>query len=239
MHVGTELQKRRVRPIGIFGGTFDPVHFGHLRPVQEVMRALVLEEVRFIPAAIPPHRCAPAAAPEDRLRMLELALSGIPGLRVDDRELRRGGPSFTVPTLESLRAELGPRPLCLIIGMDAFGSIGTWHRASELPQLAHLVVVQRPGWNHSQDVALGLPWLRGRLCTVPSELAGTPAGRLMFRVVTPQDLSASRIRAMIGLGESVHGMLPEPVEEYISRRGLYLSQPRGCDASRHDSTDNL
>ena len=216
-----ERQKRRVQPIGIFGGTFDPIHFGHLRPAQEIMRTLALEEVRFIPAAVPPHRQAPVASADERLRMVEIAVSGIAGFRADDREIRRSGPSYTVPTLESFRAELGRRPLCLVIGMDAFGGIGSWYRAHDLPGLAHLVVIQRPGWDFApQDEALP-SWLRGRRCEDPAQITDAPAGRLVFQAVSPQNISGSRIRAMLACGESVHGMLPEAVEEFIESRGLY------------------
>ena len=102
--------------IGIFGGTFDPIHYGHLRPGQQALRALELQELRFIPAAHPPHRQTPVAACEHRLRMAELAVAEHPGLRVDDRETRRDGPSYTVATLESLRAENETQPMCLLMG---------------------------------------------------------------------------------------------------------------------------
>ncbi len=187
------------------------------------MRTLALEEVRFIPSAIPPHRSAPLARAHERLRMVEIAVSGIPGFRVDDREIRRSGPSYTVPTLESFRAELGLRPLCLIIGMDAFRGIESWHRARELPQLTHLVVIQRPGWEFAPaDEALP-SWLRGRFCVDPGQLMEAPAGRLVFQEVSPQDISSSGIRAALACGESVHGMLPAPVEAFIASHRLYLS----------------
>ncbi|MDA8362318.1 MAG: nicotinate-nucleotide adenylyltransferase [Gammaproteobacteria bacterium] len=210
-----------MQPIGIFGGTFDPIHFGHLRTAQEIMRTLVLEEVRFVPAAFPPHRRTPVANAEERLRMVDLAVSEFPGFRADDRELRRAGPSYTVPTLESFRAELGQRPICLIVGVDAFHGIESWHRASDLPQLAHLVVVRRPGWDFAPDEKALPQWLRGRRCTDPIQLAGVPSGKLVFQSVSPHDISGSRIRAMLACGESVHGMVPAVVEAFIASRGLY------------------
>ncbi|MHB8346458.1 MAG: nicotinate-nucleotide adenylyltransferase [Acidiferrobacterales bacterium] len=216
-----------MQPIGIFGGTFDPIHFGHLRPAQHILRTLALEEVRFVPAAAPPHRCTPVASAEDRLRMVEIAVSGITGFRSDDREMRRSGPSYTVPTLESLRAELGPRPLCLIIGMDAFGGIESWYRAQDLPQLAHVVVLRRPGWDFAPEDEAIPPWLRGRRCVDPGQLTDAPAGRLVFQAVSPQNISGSRIRAMLARSESIHGMLPGPVEEFIANRGLYRNSTQG------------
>src|SRR6186713_1774117 len=120
-----------MRPFGVFGGMFDPIHFGHLRAAHELHESLGLEAVGFFPAGDPPHRAAPVA---DDDRFL-----------VDDRELRRPGPSYTILTLEELRAERGAQPLALILGMDAFAGIGSWHRAGELIDFAHFVVAQRPG----------------------------------------------------------------------------------------------
>ena len=122
-----------MKPLGILGGTFDPIHHGHLRPAQEILRALDLAEVRLIPAFIPPQRRPPVATVEQRLRMTELAVADMPGFRVDDREIRRRGPSYTVLTLESLRQELGARSLCLLLGMDAFQDIESCHQWQRLP----------------------------------------------------------------------------------------------------------
>jgi len=210
-----------VRPIGILGGTFDPIHFGHLRPALEIMRSLGLEEVRLIPSANPPHRSAPTAGAGERLRMVELAASEIFGIHADSREVRRGGESFTVPTLESLRCELGSRPVCLIVGMDAFLGLESWYRSRELLEFAHLVVMQRPGWGSPPEDAALPSWLRGRRCADSAPLANAPAGRLVFQAVSPQDISGSRIRAALARGESVHGLLPAPVETFITSHGLY------------------
>ena len=162
------------KPIGILVGTFDPIHYGHLRPAQEVMRALDLAEVRIIPAANPPHRRAPLATAAQRLRMAELAVAEFPGLRVDDREIKRGGPSYTVLTLESLRGEFGARPLCLLLGLDAFEGLETWYQLQRLPELTHFVVMTRPGW--SLPAADVLPaWARGRLAHAAGDLARAQA----------------------------------------------------------------
>ena len=206
-----------MRPVGIFGGTFDPIHYGHLRPAQEAMQKLALAELRFIPAATPPHRPPPQASAAQRLAMVELAIRDCPGLRVDDRELQRGGLSYTVLTLESLRAELGRTPLCLLIGADQFRSFETWHRWQEIPELAHLVILNRPGTK-----AGALPaWTRGRESSDLHTLREAPAGRLAFLSVSPQDISATRIRAALARGESVQGLLPEAVLDYIRSNQVY------------------
>lgn len=206
--------------LGILGGTFDPIHYGHLRPAQEVQRALGLSEVRLVPAANPPHRPPAAAAAEQRLHMAQLAVEGVPGLVVDDREIRRGGPSYTVPTLESLRTELGDAPLCLLLGTDAFAGIETWHEWRRLPELAHLVVMTRPGWPFPP--AAGQPeWARVRASRDAADLGRAPAGRIFFQPVTPQNVSATDIRARIARGESVAGLLPPAVRDYIRANRIY------------------
>jgi len=203
--------------VGVFGGTFDPIHYGHLRPAQEAVQKLALAELRFIPAAQPPHRPPPVASAAQRLAMAELAIRDLPGLRVDGRELQRGGLSYTVLTLESLRAELGNTPLCLLIGADQFRSFETWHRWQEIPALAHLVVLNRPG-----ATAGALPdWARKRTCMDLHKLQESPAGRLAFLSVSPQDISATRIRAALARGESVQGLLPEAVLDYIRTNQVY------------------
>jgi nicotinate-nucleotide adenylyltransferase len=209
-----------VQPLGILGGTFDPIHFGHLRPAAEVLAALALAEIRFLPAANPPHRHAPLVSAADRLAMVELAIAGHAGFVSDDRELRRGGPSYMVPTLESLRAEVGNRPLCLLLGIDAFLGLETWYQWARLPELAHLVVLTRPGWTFPEAAALPA-WARDRMATGAGELAQFPAGRIYYQPVTPQAISASAIREKIARGESVQGLVPEAVWEYIGRHRLY------------------
>jgi len=212
-----------VQPLGILGGTFDPIHYGHLRPAQETLRALDLAEIRIIPAGQPPHRRTPVASAAQRLRMVELALADLPGLVVDDRELRRGGLSYTVLTLESFRHEFGDRPLCLLLGMDAFEGIETWHQWNRLPELAHLVVLTRPGWTFPAAAALPA-WARARIARESRELALTAAGRIYFQAVTPQDISATRLREAIARGQPVEGLLPPAVLDYIRQNRLYLNR---------------
>jgi nicotinate-nucleotide adenylyltransferase len=203
--------------IGVFGGTFDPIHYGHLRPAREAFEQLGLAELRFIPALQPPHRPPPVASAAQRLAMVELAVRGQPGLRADDRELRRGGLSYTVLTLEALRAELGATPLCLLIGADQFRGFETWYRWRDIQEFAHLVVLNRPG---AEPGALPA-WAEARLSADAAALAHAPAGRLVILPVSPQDISATQVRARLARGESIEGLVPEAVREYIRVNQIY------------------
>jgi len=208
--------------IGTLGGTFDPVHHGHLRLALEMLEGLALDEVRLIPAREPPHRAPPLAPPEDRLEMLKAAVAGTDGLSVDTRELQRQGPSYTVDTLTSLREEFPGTPLCLIIGMDAFDAIDTWHRWRALPTLAHIGVARRPGAQMPGpgDVA---ELLHRRLVRSPSALRKTPAGCIYVQDLPPLDISASRIRVLLDAGRNPRYLLPDSVLDIIHQRGLYLA----------------
>ena len=208
----------------LYGGTFDPVHAGHLA-VARAARAALAADVAFLPAADPPHRPAPGATARQRARMLELAIGHEPGLRVDRRELGRDGPSYTVDTLRELRAGLGPAaPLAWLVGADAFRGLPGWHRWPELMDLAHFVVAVRPG--HDLD---SLPpelatACAGRWRDDPAELAATPAGSL-FRLPMPlHPASATELRRRLRAGQDDGGWLAPAVKDYILVRGLYTEQ---------------
>ena len=207
--------------IGILGGTFDPIHFGHLRPALDMQQALGFEELRLLPCRQPPHRDLPHATPEQRLTMLQLATLGEAGLCIDERELHRDGPSYMVDTLLSLRAELGDEySLALLIGMDALHGLDRWQRWRELVDLCHLVVATRPGWSvPQQGVVVDL--VRERQVEDAVQLCELPAGKLMFCPVTSLDIAASRIRALVADGKSARYLLPDAVLEYIQMTGLY------------------
>lgn len=216
------------RPVGILGGTFDPIHLGHLRLAEEARETLGLGELRLIPSGQPPHRDAPATPAEDRLAMARLAAQGNPGLVVDDGEVRARQKSYTVPTLERLRAELGPgRPLVLILGADAFEGLPSWHRWQSLFDLAHIAVANRPGfaphgrrWPGTLSPALEEA-CRGRLGKEPDVLAASPAGRVVAFDMTPLAISASLIRDLLKNGHSARYLLPESVLNYIQAHRLY------------------
>lgn len=217
-------------PLGLLGGTFDPIHYGHLRLADDVRTALALPEVRLIPAGDPPHRGRPHASADDRLAMLDLACRELPALSVDPREIRRGGKSYTVLTLEELRAENSTRPLLWIIGADALLGLPQWHRWRELFDLAHLVVAERPGV--ALDPALPpalVPEWNARVASDSTLLRRTPFGAIYRQRVTPHPISASAIRAAIAHGaddlDAIRGLLPDSVLAYIERNGLYRAHP--------------
>lgn len=205
--------------IGIFGGSFDPIHYGHLLPVAQVAAALGLERVHFVVAARPPHRAPPVASAEQRLAMVRLALADRPRFVADDREFSRAGPSYMADTLDSFRAEYRQQRLCLILGLDAFLGLPTWHEWQRIPLLVHFVVLQRPGW-----VGQDLPdWASSRASDSAADLEQQAAGRVLFQPITPQSISATEIRAAVRSGQSVAGLLPEAVLGYIRENRLYQS----------------
>ncbi len=216
----------RKRPLALLGGTFDPVHYGHLRLAAEVKTALDFDEVRLVPAGDPPHRAAPCASAAQRLAMLELALGEFPGLSVDTREIARRGKSYTVTTLEELRAEVAERALVLIVGTDAFLGLTGWNRWQRLFELAHFVVVARPGatLEGRMEAPLLAEW-QSRHVEDPERLALDPAGLIYRQTIIPQPISASAIRAAVVRGAAglaqVSGLLPPAVLAYIERNRLY------------------
>ena len=209
--------------LGIYGGTFDPVHYGHLRTALEVKEALGLAELRFLPCRFPPHRSQPGASPQQRLLLLETALqhAGL-GFTVDGRELRREGPSYMFDTLTSLREELGSDlPICLILGLDAFAGLPSWHRWRELFDLTHLAIMQRPDAPNLVRPGELADHTRGRQTADISTLHASPHGKIAFLEVTQLAISATKIRQIILEGKSARYLLPDPVLEMIQAEGLY------------------
>ena len=208
-------------PLALYGGTFDPVHFGHLRTALEVGEALGGAEVRMLPAHVPPMRDAPGAGAEQRRRMVELAIEGVEGLALDDRELRREGPSYMVDTLAEVREEIGDQPICLILGMDAFARLDGWHEWKRLLELAHLVVMNRPGSHPPLDGAVA-DLLNARRIDMHHELERRPAGSILVQTVSALEISATDIRRRIRAGHDIRFLLPEAVREFIAEHRLYL-----------------
>lgn len=206
--------------IGIFGGTFDPIHFGHLRTALEIYQALDLAEVRFIPCYQPVHRKEPIASPEDRLAMVRFAIEEEPVLKVDDCEIQRKGPSYMIDTLVNLRANLPNTPFCLIIGIDALLGFPSWHRYEDILNITHLVVVHRPQYHlpHTGKVA---DLIKQRLTPNPAVIHESLAGHVVLHPVTPLEISATDIRKQIAMGRDPRYLLPDSVYKYIQQHGVY------------------
>lgn len=207
-------------PIGILGGTFDPIHFGHLRTALELRQALDLAEVRLIPCYLPVHRKLPVATPKQRLEMVRHAIESEQALRIDDCEIKRKGPSYTIDTLTYLRKELPDSPLCLIMGIDALLNFPSWNRWEEILQLAHLVVAHRPQYNlpHTGIVA---DLIKQRLKHATLDLHASRAGNILLHPVTPLEISATDIRKQIAMGRNPRYLLPDNVYKYIQEHGVY------------------
>lgn len=207
-------------PIGILGGTFDPIHHGHLRLALELVERLDLAEVRLIPAAHPPHREAPSVSGQLRLEMIQVAIAGIKGLTVDDRELRRPGHSYTVDTLSSLREDFPNRPLCLILGMDAFMNLSHWYHWEQLITLTHLLVVRRSG-TLLPEVHTMRDFLTKNRAYSPEALKKSVAGTIWVEEIPALTISATQIRGLIATGKNPRYLLPLAVLHIINTHLLY------------------
>ena len=221
--MGTSGDKMAFPPIGVFGGTFDPIHYGHLRLAEELAEALNLSEVRIVPAGQPPHRTVPRTAAMHRLEMARLAILGNPRFKLDEREVQQARASYTVDTLTALRQELGPeQPLWLLMGADAFLGLTTWKEWQRLFELAHIAVAHRPGYRLAQSDALNDD-LRQEL--ERRQLAGppdAPAGCVLLKPITQLDIAATDIRSRLQTGRSARYLTPDSVLDYIQRNRLYL-----------------
>lgn len=206
--------------IGILGGTFDPIHLGHLRIGLEVMQDLQLNEIRYIPARIPPHREQPVASPEQRVAMLKLALAEQNRFQLDLREMQREGPSYMVETLESLRSQFFHAPLCLILGTDAFYGLNRWHRWQELFDLAHIVVARRPVELEPAPIELD-KIIEQRQTANARDLHHSLNGHIFFHTVSQLEISASAIRDGISRGLSARYLVADTVWKKIKTDGLY------------------
>ncbi len=208
--------------IGIFGGTFDPVHYGHIKPALSVKQDLNLTQMRFIPNRIPPHRELPWLNVEQRLALLKIALKGYTDVVIDERELNRDGASFMVDTLKSLRNDFPDEDLCLIIGMDAFMAITTWFQWPCLFDLCHLVVTTRPGFDESTIMdrmsAEDSQFLFARMVAQADELKPRETGKILLKSVPQLDISSTQIRAKLLRDEDVSEWMPEAVWRKL--RGL-------------------
>jgi nicotinate-nucleotide adenylyltransferase len=207
--------------VGVFGGTFNPVHYGHLRSALELVERLQLEQLRLMPSASPPHRDAPECSAERRAAMVELAVSGEPRLVCDAREMQRPGKSYTIDSLIELRGELGAQQgLCMVLGCDAVQDIATWHRWQELLDWAHIVVIARPGWQlpRAGDLA---QWLKTHQLESPELLRQRPCGGIVIEELRPLAISSTEIRDLLASGRSARYLMPQSVVDYIQAHTLY------------------
>jgi nicotinate-nucleotide adenylyltransferase len=216
-----------IAPIGILGGTFDPIHHGHLRIAQEALEQCTLKQIRFVPSGTPPHRAAPLASAKARWEMVRLALNGHPDFLVDVHEVFRTDPCYSVDTLSALRAELGAQqPLCLILGGDAFLQLHTWREWKRLFELAHIVIFQRAG-----ELPLGNAMLKAdaalqteyqaRVAPGASALHETPNGRIFVADMPALEISSTDIRRRCADGKSVRYLVPDAVVNHINTQSLY------------------
>lgn len=213
------------KAIGILGGTFDPIHYGHLRLAEEMLELANLRQIRFIPTGIPPHRDTPRASAHHRNAMVRLAITDQPAFVLDDREVERTAPCYTVNTLRELRAELGAaQPLCLLMGGDAFLQLHTWHEWEQLFELAHIVVGYRPGFTleeriHSATAELQRHYQQ-RLCAADA-LSHQPCGGITELAIPKLEISATDIRRRAAEGRTIRYLLPNTVADYIHQHQLY------------------
>jgi nicotinate-nucleotide adenylyltransferase len=212
-----------MRCIGLLGGTFDPIHFGHLRMAQELAESLSLGEVRFISSANPPHKPPPLVSAEHRAAMVQLAITDNPRFKFDDRELHRTGESYTIDTLLSLRSELGENAsLVLFMGSDAFTKFNTWHRWDEIIQLCHIALVQRPLTSIKEPLPKVLDtFLHNHYTENADDLHESSAGYVTMQAITPLDISSTAIRDSLQNKHSARYLMPDNVLDYIENNTLY------------------
>ncbi|MEX0618469.1 MAG: nicotinate-nucleotide adenylyltransferase [Pseudohongiellaceae bacterium] len=208
--------------IGILGGMFDPVHNGHLGIAGVAIDVLSLDQVRLIPARQPNHRDMPLCPQEQRLEMLHLAVAGDPRMIVDDRELRRPGPSYTVDTLISLQEEFPEASLVFIMGIDSFNSLLGWERWQQLFRLCHMLVIDRPGHRLKPH---GLADRLDSRTDSATSLFAQPVGNVWMLAGHDRDVSSSEVRERIKNRQALDHLVPENVLRYMTEHDLYRSQP--------------
>lgn len=209
-------------PLVFMGGTFDPVHNGHLRTALELQQWLAVEQVCLIPSGAPVHRDQPGCTAQQRLEMVQWAVADEPALCADPREVESDEPSWTLLTLQALRQERGQDcPIIMTMGMDAFQTLDRWHRWQEFLQYAHILVIARPGYEATSLTSVLQIVLHQHGSPDYRLLLQRPAGLVHIQELTPLGISATQIRQLIASGQSPRYLLPEPVWHYIRQHELY------------------
>ncbi len=209
----------KLQALGILGGTFDPIHFGHLRSSLEIMTALKFDEMRLVPCHFPPHRDMPAASTKDRINMIKLAIQNSP-LSLDEQELHRTGPSYSIDTLIDLRRAHPEASLCMTVGTDAFLGLNSWHQWEKLIKFTNIVVMHREGWS-MPDTGIIADFYQEHALKADNHITAFSCGQITVQSISNLDISGSKIRRMIANHQSPRFLLPEKVLEYIETHQLY------------------
>ncbi|MAF14991.1 MAG: nicotinate-nicotinamide nucleotide adenylyltransferase [Marinomonas sp.] len=219
--VTTEVSQALKKGTVVMGGTFDPIHHGHLRSAVDILDCFQFETLRLIPCFQPVHKGEPTVSAEQRLKMVELGIAADSRLSVDAREILRAGPSYTFETLVELRAELGQEePLIMVVGMDSFLSLPTWARWQDLLSVAHILVISRPGWEPDFISTLESFYEKHRAESA-TELQCAPAGKIWMQSFTPLAISSSQVRNLCREKASIAYLVPETIQRFIEAHSLY------------------
>ena len=212
--------KNHQQAIGLLGGTFDPIHIGHLRPALEISEALSLQQLFLMPNHIAPHKSSSHASAKQRSEMVRLAIQGQVNISVDCRELTRHSPSYTIDTLKEMKIQYPSTPICFIMGMDSLMSFDTWHQWQNILNYCHLIISQRPGWqgqfNHLVQKTVDL-----HKTSIKQDLHDLPYGKIYFQDTSQLDISSTQIRKLIYNKKSINYLVPEAVNDYIKKHNLY------------------
>lgn len=214
------MDNQQATAIGFLGGTFDPIHYGHLRPALEIQQALNLRALYLMPNYIAPHKAPSKATTEQRIEMVKLAIQDQPAFKLDSRELLREKPSYTIDTLKLLRRQYPDTPLCFIMGMDSLLSFDTWYQYQQILDYCHIIISQRPGWHpHFNDTIAAI--IEAHQVTEVSALHNTTAGYIYFQDTVQLDISSSGIRDRLSNQQSIEGLTPDAVCHYIKEQHCY------------------